>query len=223
MKNEKQTEKSMLKAIHNYFSSTYKYCIKNSFIFNHNWESDYFCINREGYSFEVEVKISKSDFKNDIKKEKHGLFVDNPKKKLVPNKFYYALPDGLIDEEEIPKYAGLIIVKGSHATIKKRAPFIHKNKYDFTRILCDKFYYQWLTQKRKLNFIQYENECLNKKIENLNIFSFKAEKRTWKIKTIDFPNKKVVGESNIEWNKKTKQFEEEKLIKEFDFKDVSFQ
>lgn len=223
MKNKKQTEKSMLKAVHNYFSNSYKYCIKNSFIFNNNWESDYFCVNREGYSFEVEVKITKTDFKNDLKKIKHGLFIDNPKKKLVPNKFYYALPPDLIDEKDIPKYAGLIIVNGSHATIKKHAPFIHKNKYDFRKILCDKFYYQWLTQKRKLNHIEYELESINHMIATLNVYSFKTEKRVWKIKTIDYPNKRVSGELCPKLNRKTRLFEGGGLIKEFEFKDVIFQ
>lgn len=223
MINEKQTEKSMLKAVHNYFSSGYIYGLKNSFIFNHNWESDYFCVNRDGYSFEVEVKISRADFKNDVKKEKHGLFKDNPKKKLIPNRFYYALPPDLIDEKDIPDYAGLIIVNGSHATIVKRAPFIHKVKYDFRKILCDKFYYQWLNQKRKLNHIEYELETANRTIATLNIWQFTAEKKKWRIMKIDYPNKLVTGKADEQWDKKTRKYTGGEEIKEFNFKDVKFQ
>jgi len=162
----KHTEATILKAIHNYFSSGYKYSIKNSFIFRFDWESDYFCVNREGYTFEIEAKISEVDFKNDFKKEKHKLFIQNINKRLRPNKFYYAVPRDLIKEEEIPDYAGLIYVDDSHATIIKRAPFIHKEKYDYRKILCDKFYYQWLNNRREKNILEDKLESTNNRIKN---------------------------------------------------------
>lgn len=219
----KHTEDTILKAVHNYFSSTYKYCIKNSFIFRYDWESDFFCINREGYSFEIEAKISKADFKNDIKKEKHKLFNENLTKRLLPNKFYYAVPRDLIKEEDVPKYAGLIYIDGSHATIVKRAPFIHKVKHDYRKILCDKFYYQWLNDKKKLHNIEYELQTANNKIGNLWIHKFIADKRVWTIETIDFKNKRVTGQSQPQWNMKTRTFDKEEETKEFDFKEVKFQ
>jgi hypothetical protein len=218
----KHTEATVLKAVHNYFSSGYKYCIKNSFIFRYDWESDYFCVNREGYSFEVEAKISKADFKNDVKKEKHKLFDDNPAKRLLPNKFYYAVPRDLIKEEEIPKYAGLIYIDNTHATIVKRAPFIHKIKTDYRKILCDKFYYQWLSDKKKVHYMEYELEGAKNRLNNFFLFRFNADKKTWKIKTIDYPNKKVTGESETKWDKKTRSYENNVEIKEFDFNDVKF-
>jgi hypothetical protein len=217
------TEATVLKAVHNYFSSGYKYCIKNSFIFRYDWESDYFCINKEGYAFEVEAKISRADFKNDVKKEKHLLFVENLNKRLTPNKFYYAVPRDLIKIEEIPKYAGLIYVDATHATIIKRAPFIHKIKTDFRKILCDKFYYQWLNDKKKLHFQEYELESAKNKVTNFFIHRFMADKKIWSIKSIDYPNKKVIGESESRWDKKTRSYEEGEEIKEFYFKDVKFQ
>ncbi len=219
----KHTEQSVLKAVHNYFSSTYKYCIKNSYIFRHDWESDYFCLNREGYSFEIEAKISRADFKQDVKKEKHTLFTENLNKRLVPNKFYYAVPRDLIKVEEVPKYAGLIYVDGSHAVIEKRAPFIHKQKYDFRKILCDKFYYQWLNNKKKLNIIEHELETANNKIGNFWIHRFRAEKKVWVIESLDYNNKRVIGESQPEWNKKARKYDKGGEIKEFEFKDVKFQ
>lgn len=151
------------------------------------------------------------------------MFKENPKKKLIPNRFYYALPPDLIDEKDIPDYAGLIIVNGSHATIVKRAPFIHKVKYDFRKILCDKFYYLWLNQKRKLNHIEYELESANSKISTLSIRQFTAEKKKWRIKTIDYPNKLVTGEADAQWDKKLMKHIDEKETKQFNFKDVKFQ
>lgn len=219
----KHTEATILKAVHNYFSSTYKYCIKNSFIFRYDWESDYFCINREGYAFEIEAKISRADFKNDVKKEKHSLFKENNKKRLTPNKFYYAVPRDLIKEDEIPKYAGLIYIDGSHATIIKRAPFIHKVKTDFRKILCDKFYYQWLNDKKKLHFQEYELETANNKVSKFFINRFVADKKIWLIKSIDYPNRKVTGESETKWDKTTRSYDKGQEIKEFKFNDVKFQ
>lgn len=218
----KHTEASILKAVHNYFSSTYKYCLKNSFVFRYDWESDYFCVNREGYAFEVEAKISKADFRNDVKKEKHKLFNENLDKRLLPNKFYYAVPKGLIEEKDIPKYAGLIYVDGSHATIVKRAPFIHKTKTDFRKILCDKFYYQWLNDKKKLHHMEYELQTANNKISNLWVNKFIAEKKIWKIENIDFKNKRVRGESQPQWDIKTSKYSDTE-IKEFNFNEVKFQ
>lgn len=220
---EKHTEKSMLKAVHNYFSTGYRYCIKNSFIFRFDWESDYFCINKEGYSFEIEVKISKADFRNDIKKEKHKLFEQNLNKRLIPNRFYYAVPKGLIEEKDVPKYAGLIIVDGSHAIIQKRAPFIHKNKYDFRKILCDKFYFQWLNQKKNSRHAEYEFDSMKRKLENLNVHQFIAEGKKWVVKTVDFENRTVIGQTNFFYDRKLKTYNKDSEIKEFKLIDVKFQ
>ncbi len=49
-----------------------QYHLLNSYIYN--WESDYFHLNKTGYSVEIEIKISRSDFRADFKKEKHKLF-----------------------------------------------------------------------------------------------------------------------------------------------------
>lgn len=219
---KKQTEQSMLKAVHNYFSNDYKYCLKNSFVFRYDWESDYFCVNREGYSFEIEVKISKSDFKSDFKKEKHKLFVDKNYKSVLPNKFYYAIPKGLIKLEDLPSYAGLIVVDGSHAKIEKRAPFLHKKKFDFRKILCDKFYYNWLLQKKNIGTLQYQLETACNKIANLSINSFIYEKLSWEVLEVNFKTGKVVGKQHSYYDQKKNEFIRTNEVKEFNIKDVKF-
>jgi hypothetical protein len=57
--------------LHSYFLS-HKYQLCNSYVFN--WECDFFSISNSGYAYEIEIKVSRSDFFADFKKEKHVLF-----------------------------------------------------------------------------------------------------------------------------------------------------
>ncbi len=80
------------------------------------WEADFLCINPEGITHEIEVKCSKSDFKNDFKKS----FVDDQTKishykhdriakgDYPYNHFSFLLPMGMISHDEIPKHCGII-------------------------------------------------------------------------------------------------------------------
>ncbi len=54
--------------------NNHKYELFNAYVFNEGWESDFFSITSSGYCYEVEVKISRSDFFADFKKDKHELF-----------------------------------------------------------------------------------------------------------------------------------------------------
>lgn len=127
--------------------NNYNYILCNTYIFG--WESDFFAISKSGYSVEVEIKISKSDFKADFNKNHHsGLNKHKYLKegKLRPHKFYFACPKDLINENEIPSDYGLIYVDGCNIKIVKSAKFLHKedlfqNK-NFLRILLNKFYYR---------------------------------------------------------------------------------
>ena len=65
----------------------------------------------------------------------------NPADKL-PNKFYYACPDGLIKPEEVPTYAGLIYSNGGHCWEVKKAPFLHKQKNDKKNEILSKYYHK---------------------------------------------------------------------------------
>ena len=66
-----------------------------------------------------------------------------------PNKFYYAVPEGLVEPEEVPAYAGLIWVTSNGGLIeKKKAPYIHKDKYNDAELkLGEKFYYHMVDWK----------------------------------------------------------------------------
>lgn len=61
----------------NYFVKN-DYRINNAYIYK--WESDFFCISKSGYSIEVEIKVSVSDFKADFKKELKHKILSNPYK-----------------------------------------------------------------------------------------------------------------------------------------------
>lgn len=52
---------------------SHMYQLSNSFIYSE--ESDFFSITNSGYAQEVEIKISRSDFKADFKKKKHKDFI----------------------------------------------------------------------------------------------------------------------------------------------------
>lgn len=113
-------------------------------------EMDAIVINPSGYVTEFEIKVSRSDFFADFKKEhKHECYknrglvegdLDSLKTK-IPNKFYYAVPKGLVKPEEVPEYAGLMYFTKFQLkehpgkefiefTYEKKAPFIHKQKAD---------------------------------------------------------------------------------------------
>jgi hypothetical protein len=65
------TENDIFRSLLRLFT-THKYVINNVFVFRDDWESDYFGMTDSGYAYEVEIKISRSDFKKDFtKKDKH--------------------------------------------------------------------------------------------------------------------------------------------------------
>jgi hypothetical protein len=146
---KKHTEESIVKILRKHYNQGYTYRINNAFIYGYDWECDFFCVNKEGYAYEFEVKISLADFRSDFQKYKHLLFKKIDKKGvLIPNRFYYVVPDGMVAPADIPKYAGLIYIVNTHAKVIKRAPLLHKVKRDYRRILCDKFYERYIQQRR---------------------------------------------------------------------------
>ena len=99
-----------------------------------------------------------------ITKEKLHTYPENTK---LPNFFYYAVPDGMLEPDEVPPYAGLIYIttkkypkyhrddpdKWYHdIKIVRKAPQLHKTKYTDAELnLSEKFYYNWQTALRNLH------------------------------------------------------------------------
>jgi hypothetical protein len=163
----------------NLFFATADYKLSNVFIFD--WESDFFCITSSGYSMEVEVKISRSDFKADFNKTQKHHVLKNATKALVtipghsmrdfsyvsyvkpkcPNKFFYCCPEGLIKAHEVPDFAGLLYYNGSISNpIKqvKAAKWLHKNKLDLSKALLQKYYYMYQNLRNDYNQLVYHVE-----------------------------------------------------------------
>lgn len=196
------TEKLIQQALLRNFSH-HKYKFTNVFYFNN--ESDFLSFMQNGLCYECEIKISRSDFKADFKKEKHQVHQSNENKsgtflrklrdiydwnpswqlckeypelieckedvwssrngvkvetrlmmnvaseieirktenRLLPNKFFYVVPVGLIKKEEVPDYAGLIYVDQNLRVFKiKDGKFLHKEKLDVLK-LFNKMYHTY--------------------------------------------------------------------------------
>ncbi len=126
----------------------HKYLIYNAFVFD--WESDFFSLSEAEYIYEIEIKVSRGDFKDDFnKKDKHMLLESQNSTSFLkkPNKFFYAAPKGLLTTLQIPEYAGFIEVDSRHnmATVVKEAPFLHREKVfpSYKESLLDKFYFRY--------------------------------------------------------------------------------
>ena len=113
-------------------------------------EADLIYVTKRGYATEYEIKISKSDYKSDKKKTCGNL---SKSEYLVQGKganyFYYVMPKGMVNVNDIPVYAGLIEVDLSkyYGTIDyvKIAPKLHKNKNEtIIKKIYEKAYYRYL-------------------------------------------------------------------------------
>lgn len=198
------TEKLIQRALFNLFYS-HRYKFTNTYFFKN--ESDWLSFLPNGFCYECEIKISRSDFKADFKKEKHVVHQNNENgnkyflrktynttstnlswefckeypeliesteysergrldgkmtkimyhaviscgvefvsrnNEMLPNKFFYVVPKGLVSKEEVPDYAGLIYVDELGQCQKiKDGKFIHKDKINFKLKLFQKIYYSY--------------------------------------------------------------------------------
>lgn len=105
------------------------------------WEADLVVVQPTGYVAEIEIKISRSDYRADFKKEgKHNSLAAGKRGhwRGQPNQFYFAVPAGMVAPEEVPAYCGLIYIHAPagygpeyrRAEIMRAAPRLHANKAD---------------------------------------------------------------------------------------------
>lgn len=129
-----------------YCFKRHKYVVANAF-FGRN-ECDVFSITHSNYRIEYEVKISRSDFFADKnKKDKHLRYsTSSTNEGFVPNRFFYVCPEGLINKEEVPMYAGLLYISNGIVFYEKDAPLLHKDKIDknFLHAFADKMYHRYM-------------------------------------------------------------------------------
>jgi hypothetical protein len=105
--------------------------------FVYGWECDFWCMSNTGETREFEIKISRSDYAIDHKKEKH---LDVTK---GANYFYYVCPSGLIAKEEVRGKYGLIYVNDRGMQIVKKPSKLHDRLFGDWRMLANKMYWKW--------------------------------------------------------------------------------
>jgi hypothetical protein len=126
-----------------------------------NNECDLFRITSSDLVIEYEIKVSRSDYFADFKKEnleglKHYM-LETGKGLYCPNRFFYVTTKDLVSVSEVPRYAGLIYFDGvSHFDLKKNAPLIHKNKVrpEMYRQICHTLSNSALEQRKRIKKIR---------------------------------------------------------------------
>ncbi len=161
-----------------------RYHIRNAYVFAPDWESDFLKITQTGYSDEYEVKISVADFLRDLKKRRHEIFMTGGYIKqttynraeerwntafqsmtFTPNRFWYAVPAGLLAPENVPAYAGLIYMTlNKSPLIIKQAPLRHRIKQEYERRLCMKYFMN--LAKAKDTIWELRQQLANEKAKN---------------------------------------------------------
>lgn len=140
------SEQNILNRLRLEYMSNPVYEIANLFVFS--WESDFLLKTKAGYWYEVEVKISRSDFKNDRKNKPEKFdIIEGRKSGLRPNYFSYCVPEHLLDKvaDLIPSYAGICKVNShGHIGIVRMPRQLHGEKIsDDSLNLLEKFYYNY--------------------------------------------------------------------------------
>lgn len=119
------------------YIADFKKAIKHRFLTNHNSKN---CVHKKNYTPSqwgyIDGKFTQ------LEGAACGVTFAKPQEK-IPNRFYFACHTGLIKEDDLPGYAGLIWVddKGAAKVIKK-APLLHKLKNVKEEDLADKYYWR---------------------------------------------------------------------------------
>jgi hypothetical protein len=131
------------------------------------FENDVFEVTRAGYWHEYEVKVSRSDFFADFAKckwlwdecgslfgkekaTKHTLLSSHAE--FGPSRFTFVVAEGIVELDEVPEWAGLMIVKPARYGVNirqvKKAPRLHGLKHDMqhTKMTCYYRYHNAVTK-----------------------------------------------------------------------------
>lgn len=179
LKEVKLDERFIQDSLKQYYDSGARYMVPNIHFFDHGYGETDLLVVREGrrkFIYDIEIKVSKADFKRDFKKLvkherlEHGTITKNyrwyykpleGKRKRIkpntpvktndrPNRFFFAVPEGLIGVKDLPPYAGLLYVdKKGNVTKVKEAKLLHKEEVPHESRLCRKFYFYWLNALKK--------------------------------------------------------------------------
>ncbi len=87
-------------------------------------ESDFVVATMAGQIYEFEVKVSRSDYAKDRMKLRNRIY-SKQHPGLLPNRFWYVTPPGIVVTEELPSFAGLIELREGKLVPVRRAPKLH--------------------------------------------------------------------------------------------------
>lgn len=102
----------------------------------HCGEMDVVSMSKSGVLREYEIKVSRTDFKADKKKKTKHIHYSEKDKWYAPNYFTYVCPVGLINESEVPEYAGLWYYSNGKFYVIKESPRIHKYACDRYKVIA---------------------------------------------------------------------------------------
>lgn len=154
-------------------------------------EMDFMRIDEQDYVNEYEIKVSKSDFKDEFiaKVDKHNLL--STRHNSCPNRYWLAAPSGIIDKDDVPEYAGLIeYIKEKDGTFRqrivKRAPLLNSIITDPKSLFYKAYYKAHNAQDKEFNNYRKRIRKLDgsKAVENKRI-SKKPKKRRFTVRRND--------------------------------------
>ena len=129
-------------------------------------EWDAMHVSESGYPTCYEIKLSRSDFKADFKKPRHEMLLQRAEKigyyhlGVLPKYVYYVCFGFNISEEDVPEYAGLMIVAPyGGICIEKVAPVLWKVKMtdEQERQIHNTLAYRYIYGKIEASRIEYQN------------------------------------------------------------------
>lgn len=160
----KPTERFIQVALWENLVSSHELLIPN-YTPNGWYECDLYGITKAGFAVEFEIKCTRADFKKDTTKEYHDRranTIENKHARLGlgdargPSRFFFVTPPGLIRQDEIPEWAGLLEVPTDRRCPRlhrrKEAPRLHKEAILKEAIPVDfmqTFYYRYWRDRRK--------------------------------------------------------------------------
>lgn len=85
----------------------------------------------------------------------------------MPNYFFYAVPDGMLQPDEVPPYAGLVYISENGKIARTiKGPQLHKKKYTDVELgLCEKFYYNMRTAIQTKDILVKDRDSMQERLE----------------------------------------------------------
>jgi hypothetical protein len=130
------TEKEIIKQLSHWLDDRkYPFRMPNAFVYK--WECDYWAMTSSGICREFEIKISRADYFNDAKKDKHKV-ADGA------NYFYYVVPKDMIKPAEVdPKYGLIYVWDTGFVQVIKKPRQLHASPFDDWKMLANKMYWRF--------------------------------------------------------------------------------